>query len=148
MTYSRVPPTCSQWSAPKITGPIWTSQAKNSLHLLCVRSRTNLSTLLSLVKTGGLDFQCSAPFWIFVLSYLEGALWLYISKSVSTLISVQQYSLCSAASLFLCVLINSCCLDKFVGKPIAPKISDSYIDKTKIILRQFFVNIIKNNTVF
>jgi hypothetical protein len=47
VTYSRIPPTCSQWSSPKITSPIWPYQAKNSLCLTCGRSRTNISTLNS-----------------------------------------------------------------------------------------------------
>jgi hypothetical protein len=155
MTYSRIPPTCSQWSPPKITGPIWTSQAQNSLHLMCGRSRTNISTLLTPIKTGGLDLPGSAAFWVFFL-YL---IWrvhfgfafcccccccfvflfltlLYISKSVSTLISMQQYSLCLAVSC-LSVLINSC-LDKFVDWPVAPKIPDSYPDKTKTIFKTAF----------
>jgi hypothetical protein len=54
MTYSRIPPTCNQWSPSKITGKIWPSQAKNSLRLTCGRSRTNISTLLTPIKTGGL----------------------------------------------------------------------------------------------
>jgi hypothetical protein len=59
MAYSRIPPTCSQWSLPKITGHL---KAKTFLHPTCGRSKTNTFTLLSPIKTGGLDFQCSAPF--------------------------------------------------------------------------------------
>jgi hypothetical protein len=92
---------------PKVTGPIWTSQGKNSLHPTRGRIKTNTSTLLSPIKIGGLDFQCSAPFWViclFIILSGECTLALfYISKSVSIFISVQQHSLCSAAScLFLC----------------------------------------------
>jgi hypothetical protein len=64
----------------KLTDPIWPSQAKNFLHLPCGRRRTDISTLLSPVETGGLYFQCSVPFWGFLESYLKSALWVYINK--------------------------------------------------------------------
>jgi hypothetical protein len=34
-----------------------------------------LTPPLSPIETGGLDFQCSALFWVFETSYLEGVLW-------------------------------------------------------------------------
>jgi hypothetical protein len=43
-------------TSPKITGPICPFHDKNSLHLNCERKRTNISTLLSPIKIGGLDF--------------------------------------------------------------------------------------------
>jgi hypothetical protein len=70
---------------------------------------------LTPIKTGGLDLQCSAPFLSFSFFIFFGAftlalffccffcfvfvvVLLYISKSVSTFISVQQHSLCSSVS--------------------------------------------------
>jgi hypothetical protein len=48
---------------PKIIGPIWISQGKNSPHPTCGRIP---------IKIGGLGFQCSVPFcfylFIFILS--------------------------------------------------------------------------------
>jgi hypothetical protein len=63
MTYSSIPPTCSQWTPPpKIIGPFWASKCNNSLHPPYGRIRTKTSTLLSQIKIEELDFQCSASF--------------------------------------------------------------------------------------
>jgi hypothetical protein len=124
MIYSKIPPTCSQWSTPKIISPIWPSQGKNSLYPTCGRSRKDTSTLLNPPKK--LEVLTSSVVLLFEFIYLFIYLFIfilsggctlalfYISKSVSIFISVQQHSLCSAASCLFCVLVNCCCLDKFV----------------------------------
>jgi hypothetical protein len=80
---------------PKITGQTWPSQAKNFLLLPCGRSRTNISTLLTPIKTGGLEPSVVLLFeFAFFYSILRAYFvfffftLLYISKFVLTLISL------------------------------------------------------------
>jgi hypothetical protein len=66
-------------------------------------------------------------FFFFLKSNLEGALWLCISKFILTLTSVQQYSLCSAASCFYKLVV----LTNLWINLLHWKFPNSYLDKPK-----------------
>jgi hypothetical protein len=132
MACSGMPSTGSQWSLCKITGPVWPSHAKNFLHTTCGRRRTHTSTLLTPVKNKLEVSRLQSLLLFEVFLYPMGRVscgfaftLLYLSKSVPPLTSVQQHSLCSAASCLSLCFNKFCCLDKFLDQAVAPKIPDS-----------------------